>query len=222
MLQPPPKKRVMVAGGAGFLGTHLCERLLSQGCRVLCVDNFHTGCQQNLLRLRSDERFSVLRHDITEPLEVEVDAIFNMACPASPAHYQAKPIHTLTTCLQGSLNLLELARRQRIPIFQASTSEIYGDPQLHPQSEDYRGYVNCIGPRACYNEGKRSAEALFFHHRHQYGTVIKVGRIFNTYGPSMRADDGRCPILSSRRCATSLLRFTGMAARHARFATSAI
>jgi UDP-glucuronate decarboxylase len=185
------KHRVLVAGGAGFLGSHLCERLLRSGNTVICVDNFSTGRMENLHHLLRFDTFSFVRHDIVEPIDFAVDEIYNLACPASPPHYQADPVHTMMTCVLGALNLLELAAHHNARIFQASTSEIYGDPHVHPQPETYWGNVNSFGPRACYDEGKRSAETLFFSYHQQYGVDIRIGRIFNTYGPRMRADDGR-------------------------------
>ncbi|MDQ2696057.1 MAG: SDR family oxidoreductase [Pseudomonadota bacterium] len=184
-------RRILVSGGAGFLGTHLCGRLLRQGHAVIAADNFATGSPRNLLHLQDYPDFTLLPHDVTRPLCLDVEEIFNLACCASPRHYQADPVHTLKTCLEGSLNMLSLAKSCGARIFQASTSEVYGEPEIHPQREDYRGAVNTVGPRACYDEGKRCAEALFFDYRRQYAVVIKVGRIFNTYGPYMRADDGR-------------------------------
>ncbi len=184
-------KKIMVTGGAGFLGSHLCERLLRQGNHVLCVDDLSTGREENIAHLQSTQRFQLLRHDITRPFEAEVDAIYNLACPASPVHYQADPVQTMRTSVLGALNLLELARRSGIAILQTSTSEVYGDPTVHPQTESYWGNVNPIGIRACYDEGKRCAETLFFDYRRQYGVNTKVVRLFNTYGPNMRPDDGR-------------------------------
>ncbi len=184
-------KRVLVTGGAGFIGSHLCGRLLRDGHDVLCVDNFHTGRAENVAVLLDNRRFEIVRHDVTSPLSVDVDEIFNLACPASPLHYQADPVRTVKTSVMGAINMLELAERQRATILQASTSEIYGDPQVHPQPEDYWGNVNTIGPRSCYDEGKRCAETLFFDYHRQNGLKIKVVRIFNTYGPNMRPDDGR-------------------------------
>ena len=184
-------RRVLVTGGAGFLGSHLCERLLEAGCEVVCVDNFFTGTKRNVAHLLSHPYFEILRHDITFPLYVEVDEIFNLACPASPIHYQFDPVQTTKTSVMGSVNMLGLAKRLRIPILQASTSEVYGDPHVHPQPETYRGNVNPIGPRACYDEGKRCAETLFFDYRRQHNLPIKVVRIFNTYGPRMHPNDGR-------------------------------
>ena len=185
------RKRILVTGGAGFLGSFLCERLLRENDDVLCVDNFYTGSRDNILHLLDDPRFEVLRHDITFPLHVEVDEIYNLACPASPVHYQLDPVQTVKTNVYGAINLLGLAKRTKAKIFQASTSEVYGDPAVHPQAEDYRGSVNPIGPRACYDEGKRCAETLFFDYHRQYGVEIHVARIFNTYGPRMQANDGR-------------------------------
>jgi len=183
--------RVLVTGGAGFIGSHLCDRLIALGHEVLCVDNFYTGSRQNVGHLLGNPAFEVLRHDITFPLYVEVDQIYNLACPASPIHYQRDPIQTTKTSVAGAINMLGLAKRLRIPILQASTSEIYGDPAVHPQKEDYWGNVNPIGPRSCYDEGKRCAETLFFDYRRQLGLTIKVARIFNTYGPRMQPNDGR-------------------------------
>lgn len=184
-------KRILVTGGAGFLGSHLCEYLLRQGHDVLCVDNFYTGRKRNIAPLLGNPRFELLRHDICLPLYVEVDEIYNLACPASPIHYQFDPIKTTKTSVLGVLNMLGLAHRTGARILQASTSEVYGDPLLHPQAEDYRGNVNPIGPRSCYDEGKRCAETLFFDYRRQHGLNIKVARIFNTYGPRMYIEDGR-------------------------------
>jgi UDP-glucuronate decarboxylase len=183
--------RVLVTGGAGFLGSHLCERLLDQGQEVLCVDNFSTGTRSNIAHLLPDPRFELLRHDITFPLHVEVDQIYNLACPASPIHYQRNPVQTTKTIVMGAINLLGLAQRLSIPILQASTSEVYGDPEVHPQDENYWGRVNPVGIRSCYDEGKRVAETLFFAYRRQYHLAIKVMRIFNTYGPRMDPADGR-------------------------------
>ncbi len=183
--------RVLVTGGAGFLGSHLCERLLREGCAVLCVDNYFTGSRDNIGPMLSNPRFEALRHDITFPLYVEVDQVYNLACPASPIHYQFDPVQTTKVSVHGALNMLGLAKRVRAPILQASTSEVYGDPQAHPQTEDYWGNVNPIGPRACYDEGKRCAETLFFDYRRQHGMPIKIARIFNTYGPRMSIGDGR-------------------------------
>jgi len=185
------RRRIVVAGGAGFLGSHLLDRLLADGHEVICVDNFHTGRKTNIMHLRSNPWFELCRHDITMPLYVEVDAIYNLACPASPIHYQRDPVQTLKTCVHGSINLLGLAKRLQIPILLASTSEIYGDPLVHPQTEDYWGHVNPIGRRSCYDEGKRCAETLFFDYGRQYRLPIRVARIFNTYGPRMHPQDGR-------------------------------
>lgn len=185
------RKRVLVTGGAGFLGSHLCERLLSEGHDVLCVDNFYTGRKENVRHLLDDPFFELLRHDINFPLFVEVDEIYNLACPASPVHYQRDPVQTIKTSVVGSVNMLGLARRTGAKILQASTSEVYGDPDVHPQNEDYLGNVNPIGPRSCYDEGKRAAETLFFDYNRQRSVRIKIARIFNTYGPRMHPDDGR-------------------------------
>jgi UDP-glucuronate decarboxylase len=185
------RKRVMVTGGAGFLGSHLCDRLIADGCDVLCVDNFYTGTKDNIAHLIGNRNFEIIRHDITFPLYVEVDEIYNLACPASPIHYQSDPVQTTKTSVHGAINMLGLAKRVKARIFQASTSEVYGDPEIHPQREDYWGHVNPIGPRSCYDEGKRCAETLFFDYRRQHGLSIKVGRIFNTYGPRMHPNDGR-------------------------------
>ncbi len=185
------RKRILVTGGAGFLGSHLCERLLARGHDVICVDNFFTGSKDNILHLIKDPRFEMMRHDVTFPLYVEVDEIYNLACPASPIHYQYDPVQTTKTAVHGAINLLGLAKRVKARIFQASTSEVYGDPDIHPQVEGYHGNVNPIGPRACYDEGKRCAETLFFDYHRQYGLEIRVARIFNTYGPRMHPNDGR-------------------------------
>jgi UDP-glucuronate decarboxylase len=185
------RKRLMVTGGAGFLGSHLIDRLLEQGHEVLCVDNLFTGTKQNIDHLRRHDRFEFMRHDVTMPLYVEVDEIYNLACPASPIHYQHDPVQTTKTSVHGAINMLGLAKRTGAKIFQASTSEVYGDPVVHPQTEDYWGHVNPIGPRSCYDEGKRCAETLFFDYRRQHGLEIKVARIFNTYGPRMHPSDGR-------------------------------
>lgn len=185
------EKRVLVTGGAGFLGSHLCERLLRDGCEVVCVDNFYTGRRRHVAHLLQNPAFELLRHDVTFPLFVEVDAIYNLACPASPVHYQFDPVQTTKTSVHGAINMLGLAKRLRIPILQASTSEVYGDPQVHPQREDYWGNVNPIGLRSCYDEGKRCAETLFFDYHRQNHVRIKVARIFNTYGPRMHPNDGR-------------------------------
>lgn len=184
-------KRMLVTGGAGFLGSHLCERLLDEGAEVLCVDNYFTGRRANIAHLFANPMFEAMRHDVTMPLFVEVDGIFNFACPASPVHYQHDPVATTKVSVHGAINMLGLAKRLKVPILQASTSEIYGDPAIHPQTEDYWGNVNPIGPRACYDEGKRCAETLFFDYHRQHGLPIKVMRIFNTYGPRMHPDDGR-------------------------------
>ncbi len=183
--------RVLVTGGAGFLGSHLCERLLKEGHDVLCVDNFYTGTRRNIAHLLDHPYFELLRHDITFPLYVEVDEIYNLACPASPIHYQNDPVQTTKVNVHGSINMLGLAKRLKAKILQASTSEVYGDPSIHPQPENYWGNVNCIGPRSCYDEGKRCAETLFFDYHRQHGIKIKVARIFNTYGPNMHPNDGR-------------------------------
>jgi UDP-glucuronate decarboxylase len=183
--------RVLVTGGAGFLGSHLCERLLGDGAVVLCVDNFFTGARRNIEHLISHPHFELIRHDVTFPLYVEVDQIYNLACPASPIHYQHDPVQTTKTSVHGAINMLGLAKRLRAKIFQASTSEVYGDPNVHPQPEDYWGHVNPIGPRSCYDEGKRCAETLFFDYWRQHQLQIKVARIFNTYGPRMHPNDGR-------------------------------
>ena len=184
-------ERVLVTGGAGFLGSHLCERLLALGHDVLCVDNFFTGSKANIAHLITQPHFEVLRHDVTFPLYVEVDRIYNLACPASPIHYQFDPVQTTKTSVHGAINMLGLARRVKAKILQASTSEVYGDPQIHPQTEDYWGRVNPIGVRSCYDEGKRCAETLFFDYWRQHRLRIKVVRIFNTYGPRMHPHDGR-------------------------------
>ncbi len=185
------RKRCAVTGGAGFLGSHLCERLLKDGHDVLCVDNFYTGSKRNILHLLDNSYFELYRHDITYPLYVEVDEIFNLACPASPIHYQTDPVQTTKVNVHGSINMLGLAKRVRAKIMQASTSEVYGDPKVHPQQESYWGHVNPIGPRSCYDEGKRCAETLFFDYHRQHRLRIKVARIFNTYGPRMHPNDGR-------------------------------
>lgn len=184
-------KRIVVTGGAGFLGSFLCERLLNDGHEVACVDNFFTGGRRNVSHLLDNRSFEIIRHDITFPLYVEVDEIYNLACPASPIHYQYDPVQTTKTSVHGAINMLGLAKRIRAKILQASTSEVYGDPEIHPQTEDYCGRVNPIGPRSCYDEGKRCAETLFFDYWRQHRLRIKVARIFNTYGPRMRPDDGR-------------------------------
>jgi len=185
------RKRVLITGGAGFLGSHLCDRLVAAGDDVLCLDNFFTGTKDNIEHLLSHSNFELLRHDVTFPVYVEVDEIYNLACPASPIHYQFDPVQTTKTSVHGAINMLGLAKRLKARIFQASTSEVYGDPHIHPQTEDYWGHVNPIGPRSCYDEGKRCAETLFFDYRRQHDLAIKVGRIFNTYGPHMHPNDGR-------------------------------
>ncbi len=184
-------KRVLVTGGGGFLGSHLCDQLLERGNEVICVDNFFTGSKRNIRHLHNNEYFELIRHDVTFPLFVEVDEIYNLACPASPVHYQYDPIQTTKTNVHGAINMLGLAKRLNVPIFQASTSEVYGDPDVHPQTEDYWGNVNPIGIRSCYDEGKRCAETLFFDYQRQVDLSVKVARIFNTYGPRMQPDDGR-------------------------------
>lgn len=184
-------KRVMVTGGAGFLGSRLCERLVERGDEVLCVDNFYTGRRRNVAHLLADPGFELMRHDVTFPLYVEVEEIYNLACPASPIHYQFDPVQTTKTSVHGAINMLGLAKRTKAKIFQASTSEVYGNPAIHPQTEEYWGNVNPIGPRACYDEGKRCAETLFFDYWRQHATRIRVARIFNTYGPRMHPNDGR-------------------------------
>lgn len=184
-------KRILITGGAGFLGSHLSEKLLNEGNEVLCVDNFYTGSRKNIHQLLDNKNFELMRHDVTHPLFVEVDQIYNLACPASPIHYQFDPVQTTKTSVLGAINMLGLAKRLKAPILQASTSEVYGDPEIHPQPESYRGNVNTIGPRACYDEGKRCAETLFFDYYRQHNLDIKVIRIFNTYGPNMNPKDGR-------------------------------
>lgn len=184
-------KRVLVTGGSGFLGSHLCSRLLERGDEVICVDNFFSSARANVDELRASPRFELVRHDICFPLYIEVDEIYNLACPASPVHYQHDPVQTIKTCVHGAINMLGLAKRLRARIFQASTSEVYGDPEVHPQSEGYWGHVNPIGLRSCYDEGKRCAEAIYFSYWRQHGISVKVGRIFNTYGPKMHPNDGR-------------------------------
>lgn len=183
--------RVLVTGGAGFIGSHLCDRLIERGAEVLCVDNFYTGRLRNIAHLRGNPAFDVLRHDVTFPLSVEVDQIYNLACPASPVHYQFDPVQTTKTSVMGAINALGLAKRLKVKVLQASTSEVYGDPTMHPQREEYWGNVNPIGPRSCYDEGKRCAETLFFDYHRQHDVEIKVARIFNTYGPRMHPADGR-------------------------------
>ena len=185
------QRRILITGGAGFIGSFLCEALLSEGCEILCVDNFYTGTRRNIEHLMDHKRFELVRHDVTFPLYVEVDDIYNMACPASPIHYQRDPVQTTKTAVHGAINMLGLAKRVKARILQASTSEVYGDPQIHPQTEDYWGHVNSVGPRACYDEGKRCAETLFFDYYRQHRLRIKVARIFNTYGPRMHPNDGR-------------------------------
>ena len=185
------RKRVLVTGGAGFLGSHLCERLLKEGNDVICLDNYFTGTKQNINHLRDDPHFELMRHDVTFPLYIEVDEIYNLACPASPVHYQHDPVQTTKTSVHGAINMLGLAKRVGAKIFQASTSEVYGDPHVHPQREEYWGNVNPIGIRSCYDEGKRCAETVFFDYHRQHDLRIKVGRIFNTYGPRMHPNDGR-------------------------------
>ena len=185
------EKKILVTGGGGFLGSHLCERLLNEGHEVICLDNFFTGNKQNILELMSNPRFELLRHDVTVPLYIEVDEIYNLACPASPIHYQHDPVQTTKTCVHGAINMLGLAKRTGAKIMQASTSEVYGDPEVHPQVESYWGRVNPIGIRSCYDEGKRCAETLFLDYYRQHNLRIKIARIFNTYGPKMHANDGR-------------------------------
>jgi len=185
------ERKILVTGGAGFLGSHLCDRLVERGEDVLCIDNFFTGSKRNVAHLFSKPRFELMRHDVTFPLYVEVDRIFNLACPASPIHYQLDPVQTTKTSVHGAINMLGLAKRVKARILQASTSEVYGDPEVHPQPEAYWGRVNCVGTRSCYDEGKRCAETLFFDYQRQHGLDIKVIRIFNTYGPRMHPNDGR-------------------------------
>ena len=185
------RKRILVTGGAGFLGSHLCERLVNEGNDVICVDNFYTGSKDNIIGLLNNPHFELMRHDVTFPLYVEVDEIYNLACPASPVHYQYDPVQTTKTSVHGAINMLGLAKRTGAKIFQASTSEVYGDPAVHPQHESYNGNVNPIGPRSCYDEGKRCAETLFFDYKRQHNLNIRVVRIFNTYGPRMHPNDGR-------------------------------
>lgn len=184
-------ERLLVTGGSGFIGSHLCDRLIAEGCEVLCVDNFFTGTRHNIEHLLGHKRFDLMRHDVTFPLYVEIDRIYNLACPASPIHYQRDPVQTTKTSVHGAINMLGLAKRLGARVLQASTSEVYGDPSIHPQTEDYWGNVNPIGPRSCYDEGKRCAETLFFDYWRQYRISIKVARIFNTYGPRMHPNDGR-------------------------------
>ncbi len=185
------RKRILVTGGAGFIGAHLCEYFINAGCDVICLDNFYTGSKENIIHLLENPFFELYRHDVCFPLYLEVDEIFNLACPASPVHYQNDPVQTTKTSVHGAINMLGLAKRLRIKILQASTSEVYGNPAVHPQTEDYWGNVNCIGPRSCYDEGKRCAETLFFDYHRQHNLEVKVARIFNTYGPGMHPDDGR-------------------------------
>ncbi len=185
------EKKILVTGGGGFLGSHLCERLLNEGHEVICLDNFFTGTKQNILHLMSNPRFELMRHDVTLPLFIEIDEIYNLACPASPIHYQHDPVQTTKTCVHGAINMLGLAKRTGAKIMQASTSEVYGDPEVHPQTEDYWGRVNPIGIRSCYDEGKRCAETLFMDYHRQHNLKIKIARIFNTYGPRMHSNDGR-------------------------------
>jgi len=184
-------KKILITGGAGFIGSHLCRRLLNEGNEVICLDNFFTGSKQNILDLIDNPYFEVIRHDVEEPILLEVDEIYNLACPASPVHYQFDPVKTIRTNVMGAINMLDIAKRCKAKILQASTSEVYGDPEIHPQPESYRGNVNPIGIRACYDEGKRCAETLFFDYHREYGVDIKVVRIFNTYGPNMAINDGR-------------------------------
>jgi len=185
------RKRILVTGGAGFLGSHLCERLLAEGNEVICLDNFFTGVRENIIHLMDDHCFEIIRHDVESPIHIEIDEIYNLACPASPIHYQHNPIHTNKTSVLGALNMLGLAKRQNAKIMQASTSEVYGDPIVHPQTESYWGNVNPIGQRSCYDEGKRCAETFFFDYHREHNLKIKVARIFNTYGPKMHPADGR-------------------------------
>ena len=185
------EQRILVTGGSGFLGSHLCERLLAEGAEVICLDNFFTGARRNIEHLLDHKRFELIRHDVTFPIYLEIDQIYNLACPASPIHYQHDPVQTTKTSVHGAINMLGLAKRVKAKILQASTSEVYGDPNVHPQTEDYWGHVNPIGPRSCYDEGKRCAETLFFDYRRQHKLRIKVARIFNTYGPRMHPHDGR-------------------------------
>ena len=185
------KKRILVTGGAGFLGSHLCERLLNEGNDVLCLDSFFTGSKENVAHLMGNPYFELIRHDVSQPIFLEIDEIYNLACPASPPHYQYDPVHTTKTSVMGAINMLGMAKRNKAKILQASTSEVYSDPEIHPQPESYWGHVNTIGPRSCYDEGKRCAETLFFDYKRQHNLKIKVARIFNTYGPRMHPNDGR-------------------------------
>ena len=185
------KKRILVTGGAGFLGSHLCERLVNEGNDVLCLDSFFTGSKDNVAHLMGNPYFELIRHDVSQPIFLEIDEIYNLACPASPPHYQYDPVHTTKTSVMGAINMLGMAKRNKAKILQASTSEVYGDPEIHPQPESYWGHVNTIGPRSCYDEGKRCAETLFFDYKRQHNLKIKVARIFNTYGPRMHPNDGR-------------------------------
>ena len=183
--------KILITGGAGFLGSHLSERLLDQGHKVICIDNFYTGSKKNIKNLLKNPKFELIKHDVVDPINIEVDQIYNLACPASPIHYQSNPIKTIKTSVIGAINILDLAKEQNAKVLQASTSEVYGDPNIHPQTEDYRGNVNPIGPRACYDEGKRCAETIFFDYHRTYNVNIKLIRIFNTYGPRMCINDGR-------------------------------
>ena len=214
------KKRVLVTGGAGFLGSHLCERLLNDGHDVICLDNFFTGTKGNVVHLLNNPFFELVRHDVIAPYYAEVDEIYNLACPASPIHYQYNPIKTVKTSVMGAINMLGLAKRVKAKILQASTSEVYGDPLVHPQPEEYWGNVNPIGKRSCYDEGKRCAETLFMNYHYQNDVRIKIVRIFNTYGPRMK--EGWYQTSSFRRCATRILPFTAMDCRPAAFSTSTI
>ena len=212
-------KRVLVTGGAGFLGSHLCRKLLNEGADVICLDNFHTGSEQNVIEHAASSKFIKVCHDVATPTQLEVDQIYNLACPASPVHYQHDPVKTVKTSVLGAINMLEMATASGARILQASTSEVYGDPDIHPQVEGYWGRVNPVGIRACYDEGKRCAETLFFDYHRQYATDIKVVRIFNTYGPAMTADDGR--VISNfvvKLCEAKTSPFTVMAARRGRSA----
>ena len=217
------RKRILVTGGAGFVGSHLCKRLLEQGNDVLCIDNFFTGTKDNLLDFLHEPNFELLRHDVTFPLYVEVDEIYNLACPASPIHYQHDPVQTTKTSVHGAINMLGLAKRTNAKIFQASTSEVYGDPKVHPQVEEYWGHVNPIGTRSCYDEGKRCAETLFFDYQRQHKLRIKVARLFNTYGPNMHPNDGR--VVSNfivQALQIRISQYTVMAVRAAHFVISTI